>query len=118
MNPSIESPAYIASRNTALIAALREARDFIEAIMDSSDPASLLINSGANVTAGINSTLQSDAFDVGDDVLAWSADLDLSEYIGIIVGKRVNTDGSALFTVEDQDGDGNDHEAHEIRLVN
>lgn len=120
MNPSIESLAHITSRNVALIAALREARDFIDGLLDATpkDAASLLSSHGEDVTARLNGALHTDAFDIGDNVLAESADLSLSEYQGMIVGKRVNTDGSALFTVEDQDGDGWDHEAHEIRLVN
>ena len=120
MKPTSPKPTTesLTARNAELIAALREARDFIEAVMDSSDPVNLLANSGEDVTDGLNHTLDLDAFDIGDNVLAESADLDLSEYQGVIVGKRVNTDGSALFTVEDQDGTHNDHEAHEIRLVN
>lgn len=112
--PTIES---LAARNAELIAALREARDFINALLDSTDPTNLLTNSGEDVTARLNGALHLDAFDIGDNVLAESADLDLSEYQGVIVGKKLETDGSALFTVEDQDGDGWDHEVHEIRLV-
>lgn len=119
MNPSIESLAYITSRNVALIAALREACDFIDGLLDATpkDAASLLSNHGEDLTARLNDALHLDAFDIGDNVLAESADLNLSEYQGVIVAKKLETDGSALFTVEDQDGDGNDHEAHEIRLV-
>lgn len=119
MKPTPSKPTVqsLTARNAELIAALREARDFIEAAMDSTDPVNLLANSGEDVTAGINDTLHLDAFDIGDNVLAESAEFGLSEYQGVITGKRINTDGSALFTVEDQDGDGNDHEAHEIRLV-
>lgn len=105
-------------RNVALVAALRESRDFIEALLDSSDPANLLMNSGENLTTTQNNVLHLDAFDVGDTVLAESADLGLSEYEGIIVAKKIDTNGAALFTVRDQEDNGNDHEAHEMRLVN
>lgn len=106
-------------RNTALVAALREARDFVNTLLDSTpkDAAALLSNSAEGMDERINRVLNHDAFDIGDNVLAESTDLDLSKYQGIIVEKRVNTDGSALFTVEDQEGDCNDHEAHEIRLA-
>ena len=107
----------IYDRNTALVAALREARDFIEAVMDSGDPASLLINSGEDVTARLNDALHLDAFDIGDNVLAESANLDLSEYQGLIVGKREDRDGTPLFAVEDQEGNCRDHSAEEIRLT-
>lgn len=119
MKPTSSKPTVqsLTARNAELIAALREARDFINALLDSTDPTNLLVNSGEDVTDRLNGALGQDAFDIGDDVLAESFELGLSEYQGVIVEKRLETDGSALFTVEDQDGDGNDHEAHEIRLV-
>lgn len=115
IKPTVQS---LTARNAELIAALREARDFIEALMDRADPTNLLVNSGEDVTDRLNGALGQDAFDIGDDVLAECAEFGLSEYQGVIAKKRIETDGSALFTVEDQDGTHNDHEVHEIRLVN
>lgn len=120
MKPKSSKPTVqsLTTRNVELITALREARDFINALLDSTDPTNLLVNSGEDVTDRLNGALGQDAFDIGDNVLAESAEFGLSEYQGVIAKKRVETDGSALFTVEDQDGTHNDHEVHEIRLAN
>jgi hypothetical protein len=104
-------------RETALVAALREARDFVNALLDSTpeDAAALLSNEAEGMDERINRALGLDAFDLGDNVLAESPQL--SEYQGVIVGKRIETDGLALFAVKDQDGDCWDHEPEEIRLA-
>jgi len=119
MKPSIESPAYITSRNVALIASLRLARDYIDTLLDldEKDATDALRNMGKNITKHLNNALHLDAFDVGDRVIAESADLGLSEYEGVITSKRHASDGLALFTVTDSEDNGNDHEAHEMRLA-
>jgi hypothetical protein len=104
-------------RETALVAALRLARDYIDTLLDldEKDATDTLGNMGENITKHLNSALGLDAFDLGDNVLAESPQL--SEYQGVIVGKHIETGGLALFTVKDQDGDCWDHEPEEIRLA-
>ena len=106
-------------RNTALVAALREARDYLDSLLNATPEEAIdfLTNNGEDVTDELSDALHIDAFDVGDTVLAHSTDLDLSEYEGVITSKRITLTGLALFTVTDSEDNGNDHEPHEMRLA-
>lgn len=118
-NDAADLIARMTDRETALVTALREARNYIESLLGAApeEAGDYLTNNGEGVTETLNDALHLDAFDVGDNVLAESYEFDLSEYQGIIVKKRIETDGSALFTVEDQNGTHNDHSPEQIRLA-
>ena len=108
--------ARMTDREVALITELRAVRDYLDRLQTSGpmDTEYLSREMPERITC-LSLFLHLDAFDVGDDVFAFRDNI--HEYQGTITGKRTDTDGSALFTVEDQDGDSWDHSPEEIRLA-
>ena len=116
-NDAADLITELTDRETALVTALREARDYIQSLLDSTieEAGDHLVNNGEDVTMAIGKALGHRAFDLGDDVVAESPQL--SEYQGVIAGKHIDEDGTILFSVKDQDGHRWEHEPEEIRLA-
>ena len=113
-NEAADLLTQMATREATLIAALRGARDYLDRLLSSSPiETEHLSREMPQIVTALNAVLHLDAFDLGDDVIAFGNGL--HAYQGVISGKRTQTDGSPLYTVEDQNGDHHDHELAEVR---
>ncbi len=97
---------------------LRQTRDFLTLLLTSTPDAAtdLLTNHGEDVLASFQTALGAEAFLTGENVLASPEDAQTSEFMAIVKAVRPNTDGTPLFTVEDQEGECFDATAAELTI--
>lgn len=102
------------------ITALLEARDFLHrvATLPAKESQDLLFNHTEDLIARLNAGLGVDAFKEGDSVLVTPSETNLAteSFVGHVTGKRLDTDGSTIFRVADQDGEAFDCEVSELQL--